>query len=159
MTGGPLTAGHVELAVGVASRTKDRVIVGVGAEPYCRPRVLMLTGDETRQLILALSDALHSLRDQPQSDATIEDVYADRNLAVQLAAMYAGADACWTTDERTPGWPVLIITTPEGQVSWHVPADQRYVTTPTPEEQGPRGPAGPREASEGGSMPSDGWLF
>lgn len=82
----------------------------------------------------AARDALHSLRDQSQSDVTIEDVYADRNLAVQLAAMYAGPDACWTTDQKTPGWPVLVITTPEGQVSWHVPADQRYVTTPTPDD-------------------------
>ena len=61
--------------------------------------------------------------DKTQSD-TLEEAYFDRNQAVLLAARLArtlGLRTGWHTDPDEPGWPVLFIELPTGQVSWHIP--------------------------------------
>lgn len=54
-----------------------------------------------------------------------QEVYEDRNLLALAFARLAeekGWPVGWRNDEETPGWPVIYVETPEGQVSWHVPA-------------------------------------
>lgn len=59
----------------------------------------------------------------PEMDA----IYRERN-AVVIAFAQAARALGWTvgrlTDEQAPGWPVLYIDTPEGQVSWHFPESE-----------------------------------
>lgn len=56
-----------------------------------------------------------------------DEAYFDRN---QLALAYArlAQEKGWTVglglDPDEPDWPVLYIDTPEGQVSWHLPANE-----------------------------------
>jgi hypothetical protein len=54
----------------------------------------------------------------------LDGVYRERN-AVVIAFARSAQALGWTvgrlTDEATPGWPVLYIDTPAGQVSWHFP--------------------------------------
>lgn len=58
------------------------------------------------------------------SDEFSDDVYRERNAVVVAFARMAQA-AGWKVgrldDEENPGWPVLMIDTPAGQVSWHFP--------------------------------------
>lgn len=56
------------------------------------------------------------------SRETIDNVYTERNLAV--AALYRmshemGYKTCYLQEE--PGWVILLIELPTGQVSWHIP--------------------------------------
>lgn len=57
--------------------------------------------------------------------STLDDAYFDRNL-LALAFARLALERGWTagvlTDEAEPGWPVLYVDTPQGQVSWHLPA-------------------------------------
>lgn len=49
-----------------------------------------------------------------------EDIYRERaRLVAHLAALYP---ATVGTDPAAPEWPVVYVTLPEGQVSWHVAA-------------------------------------
>ena len=51
----------------------------------------------------------------------------DRNQAVQAMAKMAlrlGMKAGLRRDPNTPGWPVLMIDLPEGQVGYHLPEDE-----------------------------------
>lgn len=61
-------------------------------------------------------------------DAATQDAYTDRNLLAQLCgalAHQAGYDVWWQpSDEAEPGWPVLMINLPEGQISYHIPQHQ-----------------------------------
>jgi hypothetical protein len=80
----------------------------------------------------------HFLRDLPNDTnakeekgttmTTMDEVYTDRNNAVQLAAAFAllaGFRVGWRVDEQEgERWPVLYIDTPQGQVSWHIPATE-----------------------------------
>lgn len=62
---------------------------------------------------------------QPQAGETVEQVYAARNRFLMQAAGFAGVAgyrAGYAIDPATPGWPVLFIDLPTGQVSWHLPA-------------------------------------
>lgn len=56
----------------------------------------------------------------------LDEVYAERNAVVLAFATLARALG-WhvgkAVDASEPGWPVLLIDTPEGQVSWHFKAD------------------------------------
>ena len=53
-----------------------------------------------------------------------KEAYYDRNQAAMLAAKLAtlwGIKVGWRMDPEEPGWPVLFIELPTGQVSWHIP--------------------------------------
>ncbi len=57
----------------------------------------------------------------------IDEAYLDRNQAVQLlarAAQSLGWQMGVRIDPDEPGWPVLMIDLPSGQVSWHIKADE-----------------------------------
>ena len=53
--------------------------------------------------------------------------YAERN-ALALAFAALASDLGWRVgrleDPNEPEWPVLVVETPHGQVSWHIPADE-----------------------------------
>lgn len=52
----------------------------------------------------------------------MDKLYAERNaivIAFAKVSIARGDHVGWVADEREPDWPVLIIGTPEGQVSWH----------------------------------------
>lgn len=51
-----------------------------------------------------------------------EQVYSERaRLVAHLAALYPSA---WGDDPAAPGWPVVYVHTPRGQLSWHIaPSD------------------------------------
>jgi hypothetical protein len=55
--------------------------------------------------------------------ATLDEVYAERN-AVVLAFAAMAEEGGWPVaqivDPAQPDWPVLLIATPYGQVSWHL---------------------------------------
>ena len=61
----------------------------------------------------------------PDQSSPLDEAYFDRNQAVQLLARLAAAQG-WRVglrnDPDEPDWPVLCIDTPEGQISWHLPA-------------------------------------
>jgi hypothetical protein len=67
----------------------------------------------------------------PASEA--DKAYAERN-AVVLAFAHLGELMGWTvgklSDPDEPDWPVLMIDTPAGQVSWHLTADEMPATMP-----------------------------
>ncbi len=68
-----------------------------------------------------------------QQDDLIRSLYQDRNLVVQLAAKLAtrlGYPVAWGIDPAEPGWPVLFIELPTGQVSWHVATSQVQLELP-----------------------------
>jgi len=57
-------------------------------------------------------------------DTSTQQAYFDRNQAVMALARLAlmnGYDVGIQTDPDEPGWPVLLIDLPTGQVSWHLP--------------------------------------
>jgi len=67
------------------------------------------------------------------SDGTCNEVYRDRNLVVQLAAKLAsdlGYNVYYGADPNAPGWPVLFIELPTGQVSWHIPQAEVIASAP-----------------------------
>lgn len=70
-----------------------------------------------------------------QDDPVIlDDVYADRNLLAQLAAVLAqmaGLQVGIAPDPAEPGWPVVYINLPTGQVSWHIPSDELVSQLPS----------------------------
>lgn len=80
--------------------------------------------------------AVQSLVDENASlKVKLQEVYKDRNLLVQLAAFLAIEVEDWADsvvgygvgvgdDPSEPGWPVVYIETPEGQLSWHVPKEE-----------------------------------
>src|SRR5690349_2269200 len=84
---------------------------------------------ELNTQIAALTDANEALR------RNLEEVYRDRNLLVQLAAqLYSdlgGLVLTWTDPIEGPGWPVLALKLPSGQVSWHLPAEGLLTTLAT----------------------------
>ncbi len=56
-----------------------------------------------------------------------DDAYFDRNQAVQVMAKMArqlGMKVGLRQDIDEPGWPVLMIDLPTGQVGYHLPEDQ-----------------------------------
>ena len=56
--------------------------------------------------------------------STLDDAYFDRNQAVQALAKMAlrlGMKAGLRRDPESPGWPVLMIDLPTGQVGYHLP--------------------------------------
>lgn len=65
--------------------------------------------------------------DSDQSTDALTAAYAERNAVVLAFAHLADARG-WTVgqlvDEHEPDWPVLMIDTPAGQVSWHFKADE-----------------------------------
>jgi hypothetical protein len=59
--------------------------------------------------------------------STKDDAYFDRNQAVQAMAKMArqlGMKVGLQRDPNEPGWPVLTIDLPTGQVGYHLPEDQ-----------------------------------
>ena len=67
-----------------------------------------------------------------------DTVYADRNLVVQAFAWAmedAGWGVAWGVDAWGVDWPVLYIETPKGQVSWHIPKDDRIYEPKPLDEQ------------------------
>jgi hypothetical protein len=68
----------------------------------------------------------------------LDDVYAERNavvLAFAAMALSAGWRIGQLADEAEPDWPVLMIDTPAGQVSWHFRAeDMPDLSPPYPGE-------------------------
>ena len=59
--------------------------------------------------------------------STLDDAYFDRNQAVQALAKMAlrlGMKAGLRRDPDEPGWPVLMIDLPAGQVGYHLPEEQ-----------------------------------
>jgi hypothetical protein len=63
----------------------------------------------------------------------VDAAYAERN-AVVLAFAHMAELMGWTVgtvaDPAEPDWPVLMIDTPAGQVSWHFKADELPATVP-----------------------------
>lgn len=58
---------------------------------------------------------------------TLQEAYLDRNLAVQALASLAlsvGLKAGVKLDPANPGWKLLYIDLPTGQVSWHLPESE-----------------------------------
>lgn len=58
----------------------------------------------------------------------LDGVYLERTrctLALARAAQALGHHAGFAADLDAPGWPVLLIDLPTGQVSWHVRAEDR----------------------------------
>ncbi len=56
-----------------------------------------------------------------------EDAYLDRNLAVMALAKLAkqqGYSVGIKQDPQEPGWPVIMIDLPTGQVGWHIPESE-----------------------------------
>lgn len=79
-----------------------------------------------------------SEKQREERDRSLELVYADRNLLVMAFAKLAQANGwpVWVALDAVdadPAWPVLFIETPEGQVSYHMPADQVMGFWPGPE--------------------------
>jgi GNAT superfamily N-acetyltransferase len=64
---------------------------------------------------------------ETRQQAAMDAVYWERGQTVLAFARLAEARG-WTVgrfdDEQTPGWPTLVIDTPEGQISWHFKADE-----------------------------------
>lgn len=69
-----------------------------------------------------------------QSSSALDAAYAERN-AVVLAFAHMAELMGWAVgkavDEAEPDWPVLLIDTPAGQVSWHFQAHELPPTVPT----------------------------
>lgn len=58
--------------------------------------------------------------------AAIDSVYAERNalvMAFATLAWHSGWKVGVRFSEVDPEWPVVLIDTPAGQCSWHVPRD------------------------------------
>lgn len=57
----------------------------------------------------------------------LDKIYAERNAVVVAFARLAERSG-WTVgllhDAEEPDWPVLVIDTPGGQVSWHLKSDE-----------------------------------
>lgn len=61
------------------------------------------------------------------TEPTLDTVYTERNqvvLAFAASAVMAGWRVGQLVDPTEPDWPVLMIDTPAGQVSWHFKADE-----------------------------------
>ncbi|MEU0215018.1 hypothetical protein ABZ281_07790 [Streptomyces sp. NPDC006265] len=59
------------------------------------------------------------------------DVYTDRaHLLAVLVALFGGALSF--TDPLTPGWPVLYVECPTGQLSWHIHPDDVWLFNNVP---------------------------
>jgi len=61
------------------------------------------------------------------NQSTPDEAYFDRNQAVMLAARLAsklGYRVGVAEDKDEPGWTLLYIDLPTGQVSWHIPDDE-----------------------------------
>ncbi len=59
--------------------------------------------------------------------STLNDAYYDRNQAVMVMAKLArqqGMKVGLRFDPDVPGWPVLMIDLPTGQVGYHLPKDE-----------------------------------
>lgn len=57
--------------------------------------------------------------------STLDEAYFDRNQAILALAKLArqqGYTVGLRIDPAEPGWPVLMIDLPTGQVGWHLPA-------------------------------------
>ena len=57
-----------------------------------------------------------------------DDLYEERNLCALAFARSMGRlgfTVGWLIDTNEPDWPVLMVDTPWGQVSWHMPATMR----------------------------------
>jgi hypothetical protein len=73
----------------------------------------------------ALTERVGRLEDAAPAEPldSLNDVYAERN-AVVLAFARMAEDEGWpvaqVVDSTEPDWPVLLIETPYGQVSWHL---------------------------------------
>jgi hypothetical protein len=67
------------------------------------------------------------------SEATLDEVYEERNTVV-LAFAHMAELMGWTVgkaaDPDEPEWPVLLIDTPAGQVSWHFQKDEMPLAMP-----------------------------
>lgn len=48
----------------------------------------------------------------------VDQVYSER--AALVAYLAAAYDSCFIRDENEPDWPVVLISLPTGQVSWHI---------------------------------------
>ena len=65
--------------------------------------------------------------------SVLDEAYAERNAVVLAFAHMAelmGWDVGQLKDPREPDWPVLMIDTPAGQVSWHFQAVEMPATMP-----------------------------
>lgn len=61
------------------------------------------------------------------NQSTPDQAYYDRNQAVLLAAKLAGQLGYYVgarADADEPGWTLIYIELPTGQVSWHIPDDE-----------------------------------
>jgi len=67
-----------------------------------------------------------------QQEKSIEMVYEDRNLLACALTRAVDAPSGWKWDPAEPGWAVMWIETPMGQVSWHVPRDMALGMGPDP---------------------------
>jgi hypothetical protein len=67
--------------------------------------------------------------------SSTEEAYVDRNLAVQLLALVLhdnGYQVGWLADDPNPqeGWAILMMELPEGQISYHIPVEDKIVELP-----------------------------
>lgn len=63
-------------------------------------------------------------------DAAIAQLYTERNHLAQIVALLLRSTGAGSytleSDDAIPGWPVLVVDTPAGQISWHLkPEDVR----------------------------------
>jgi hypothetical protein len=68
-----------------------------------------------------------------QTLAALDEVYAERSavvLAFAQAAQMCGGTVGKLVDPAEPDWPVLMIDTPYGQVSWHLKASEMPADMP-----------------------------
>ena len=105
---------------------EDRYDVGRASS---RPVVLADRGLLARRALAALSP-VQGEHEQDGEDAggpSLDEVYAERNkvvLAFAALVKEQGWDVGLTVDPDSPDWPVLMIETDAGQVSWHFQAGE-----------------------------------
>ncbi|MBA9003746.1 WDGH domain-containing protein [Thermomonospora cellulosilytica] len=79
----------------------------------------------------SLASALRQAADKLDPGPTNE-VYRERaRLVAYLAAQHPGDAVISYSDPSTPGWPVITINTPAGQMSWHISPDDIDVFPPS----------------------------
>jgi hypothetical protein len=93
--------------------------------------------------------------------AALDEVYAERNavaLGFATLAALVGCKVGTVTDPSEPDWPVLMIDTPQGQVSWHFKADELPAEIP-PYEGEWDGHDTPEKYTRLRSMVDEHWRF
>lgn len=98
----------------------------------CPARMLLDEGEHERalrengRLRREHADAAAEVRRLEAELARLDEVYAERNSLAMLVAHLVDGFTTWEysgvyEDPEQPGWPVVSVVLPEGEVTWHVP--------------------------------------